>query len=519
MQASDYEVKLRDLVEILVEMRPESSKDFQRAKISAVRRLGLSHVPSNLEISKVLSQDDPQWLRDLLRKKPVKTVSGVSVITVVAPIYSCPHGRCIYCPGGLPFGTPQSYTGKEHVVIEAGEVSYDPFQQTLRKLERLRRMGHVVDKVELIIIGGTFTATPPAFQRIFIKGCLDALNGVVSPDLETALELAERSSIHISGITVETKPDWAKLPIASGLVDMGVTRVELGVQALDDDILRLVNRGHTLADVVEATRDLRDLAFKICYHMMPNLPGTNPRKDLEMLTTLFESEDYRPDMLKIYPTLVLPGTGLEKLWRRGLYTPYSDEDLIEVITQFFKRLPRYVRVNRVQREIPLECAVAGYSVANLRQEVERRLNGGCQCIRCREIGRKATIVGKEELNQIKYRAGGGDEWFISLDDAETDALIGFVRLRIPSRVVRPELEDAGLVRELHVYGPMTPVGLGGYAAQHRGFGRRLIMEAERIAAELYGLSRIVVISGVGVREYYRKLGYSRAGPYMCKELK
>jgi len=519
LQEPSYEVRLRELVEILLKS-PETLKDFQRAKLKAVRQLRLNRVPSNLEISSVLSEGAPEWFRDLLRMKPVKTGSGVSVITVVAPIYACPHGRCIYCPGGLSYGTPQSYTGMEQAVIEAEEVSYDPYQQVIRKLEKLRNMGHAVDKVELIIIGGTFTATPATFQRMFIKRCLDALNGVISPSLETALEVAEKASIHVSGITIETKPDWAKLPIAKGLVDMGVTRVELGVQALDDDILRLVNRGHNLTDVVEATADLRDLAFKICYHMMPNLPGSSPIKDLEMMCKLFESEDYRPDMLKIYPTLVLPGTGLEKLWRDGLYTPYSDEDLISVLAEFFRRLPRYVRVNRVQREIPLECAVTGYRVANLRQEVEKRLNGECQCIRCREIGRKARTITRAEINHIRYRAAGGDEWFISLDDAETDSLIGFVRLRIPGRVVRLELDDAGLVRELHVYGAMTPVGDSStvQTAQHRGFGRRLLQEAERIAAEVYGVSRLAVISGVGVRGYYRRLGYSRLGPYMCKEL-
>ncbi len=519
MQEPSYEVRLRELVTILLSS-PETLKDFQRAKLKAVRQLRLNRVPSNLEISSVLSEGTPEWFRDLLRMKPVKTGSGVSVITVVAPIYACPHGRCIYCPGGLPYGTPQSYTGMEQAVIDAEEVSYDPYQQVVRKLEKLRNMGHEVDKVELIIIGGTFTATPATFQRMFIKRCLDALNGVISPSLETALELAEKARIHVSGITIETKPDWAKLPIAKRLVDMGVTRVELGVQALDDKILRLVNRGHNLTDVVEATADLRDLAFKICYHMMPNLPGSSPVKDLEMLCKLFESEDYRPDMLKIYPTLVLPGTGLEKLWHDGLYTPYSDEDLISVLAEFFRRLPRYVRVNRVQREIPLECALSGYKVANLRQEVEKRLNGECQCIRCREIGRKARKITRAEISHIRYRAAGGDEWFISLDDADTDSLIGFIRLRIPSRVVRPELDDAGLVRELHVYGAMTPVGESstGQTAQHRGFGRRLLQEAERIAAEVYGVSRLAVISGVGVRGYYGRLGYSLLGPYMCKEL-
>ncbi|MEM1945264.1 MAG: tRNA uridine(34) 5-carboxymethylaminomethyl modification radical SAM/GNAT enzyme Elp3 [Nitrososphaerota archaeon] len=518
---SEVETELKSLIKYLIECPPRTRDGLSKAKLRAVKALGLNRIPANTEIAESMGDDAPEWLRSLVVKKPVKTGSGVSVLTVVAPLYSCPHGKCIYCPGGLESGTPQSYTGREPVIREANEVFYSPHHQVRRKIEKLRRMGHNVDKVELIIIGGTFTAAPPSFQREFIKGCLDAIIGSSSPDLETALRMAEKTAIHISGITIETKPDWAKLPIASRLVDMGVTRVELGVQALDDDILRQVNRGHSVADVVEATRDLRDLSFKICYHMMPNLPGSSPVKDLEMLCRLFESEDFRPDMLKIYPTLVLPGTGLEKLWRRGLYQPYGDGELMKVLVEFFRRVPRYVRVNRVQREIPLDYALTGSSVSNLRQEVENRLGEGCRCIRCREVGRRGSDQRSISLNYIKYRAGGGDEWFISFEDVDTDSLIGFIRLRIPPRVVRSELEDAGLVRELHVYGSMTPVGyrLNGQTAQHKGFGRRLLSEAERVVAEEYGLGGVAVISGVGVRGYYRKMGYSLEGPYMFKRLR
>ena len=512
---------LRDVIQYLLEAEPSTYQELHKAKLEAVRRLGLSVIPSNTQLYQALKDEDPAWLRTLLRKKPVKTVSGVSVITVVAPIYSCPHGKCIYCPGGFQQGTPQSYTGREPVIIEAREAGYDPYRQTLMKLEKLRRLGHNVDKVEIIIIGGTFTATSENFQRKFIKGCLDALNGVVSPDLETALWNAENAAIHVSGITVETKPDWAKYPQARKLVDMGVTRVELGVQTLDDGILESVNRGHSVADVVEATADLKDLAFKVCYHMMPNLPGSTPEKDLEMLQRLFRSEDFRPDMLKIYPTLVLPGTGLEEMWRKGLYRPYSDRELIRVLSEFFRDIPPYVRVNRVLREIPLEYALDGCRVANLRQEVEGKMEGRCRCIRCREVGRRPALWERLTINRLRYRASHGDEWFITLDDEDTDSLIGFIRLRIPGRCLREELENSSLVRELHVYGVMTPVGGNPEvkSAQHRGFGRMLLSEAERISMEDYGLDRVAVISGVGVRNYYRKMGYERIGPYMCKKLK
>ncbi|MEM0443306.1 MAG: tRNA uridine(34) 5-carboxymethylaminomethyl modification radical SAM/GNAT enzyme Elp3 [Candidatus Caldarchaeum sp.] len=494
----------------MAEQRLLSRPEAEKLKKKLAAELRLSKLPSDLELAMLG--------RGRVLKKPVKTASGVSVITVVAPIFSCPHGKCVYCPGGRAYGTPQSYTGEEVVVKNAASLGYDPYLQVMSAVKRLRDMGHAVDKVELIIIGGTFTATSTMFQRRFIQRCLDALNGVPSGSLEEALKLAENSRTHVSGITIETKPDWVKRNLASSLVEMGVTRVEVGVQALDDHILRLVNRGHSLADVVEATSDLRDLSFKICYHVMPNLPGSSPAKDLQMLLNLFEDDRFRPDHLKIYPTLVLPNTELEKMWRRGEYTPYSEEELVEVLAEFMERLPPYVRISRVQREIPVKVSLDGLRTPNLRQVVEAR--GKCRCIRCREHAHKQVGVRPEraELRRFVYRASEGVEYFISLDDPVSDALLGYVRLRIPSRVLRPELENAGLVRELHVYGLMRPVGLepGEGTSQHRGFGRLLMTEVEKIVFEEKGLERVVVISGVGVRNYYRRLGYELDGPYMSK---
>jgi elongator complex protein 3 len=302
---------------------------------------------------------------------------------------------------------------------------------------------------------------------------------------------------------------------------MGVTKVEIGVQALDDEILKIVNRGHYVRDVEEATSDLKDLCFKVCYHMMPNLPGSNPRKDLEMLLRLFEDERCRPDQLKIYPTLVLPGTELAEMWRRGEYIPYDEDELVHVLAEFMRRVPPYVRINRIQREIPLKTVLAGLRTPNLRQKVESFVGDGCRCIRCREHGHRKNQVNPDRAvcNRYVYRASGGLEYFISYDDPESDALLGFVRVRIPSRTLMDELEGAGLVRELHVYGQMTPVGVepDGSTSQHRGFGRLLMEEAERVVFEEHGLDRVAVISGVGVRNYYRRLGYRLDGPYMCKD--
>ena len=507
----------------------EERVPVDQAKRIVAKEFKLDRVPSNIDIL----DNAPSHLRDrlskVLRKKPVKTISGVSVITVVVPMRDCPHGGCIYCPGGSD--APKSHTGEEDVIRLAHLLDYDPYLQVLSQIGRLKRMGHEVDKVELIFIAGTFTALPWGFQRWFVKRCLDALNSSSSSSLEEALKIAERSAQHrISGITVETRPDWAKLPQAQRLLELGVTRVEIGVQALDDEIYRIINRGHTVEDVVESTRDLKDLAFKVGYHLMPNLPGSSIEKDLEMYRRLWEDPDFRPDMVKIYPTLVLPRTGLYELWKRGEYKPYEDEELVELLAKWFELTPPYVRIQRVQREIPLRVAVAGNKIPNLREAVEeylRRKGMRCRCIRCREVGHRFLRDGvrpdldKVELVVRRYEASGGVEYFLSYEDFVNDVLIAFLRLRLPSRVLREELRNAALVRELHVYGRMIPVGESGsdeIAVQHKAFGSRLLQEAERIAREELDARKIVVISGVGVRNYYYKRGYGPDGPYVSKSL-
>jgi len=504
--------------------------DVEEAKRLVSKIMKLEKVPSNIEILEEIPGDVRERLRSRLAKKPAKTISGVTVVTVVTPMRSCPHGGCIYCPGGSD--APKSHTGEEEVIRLAHVLDYDPYLQVRGQVGRLERMGHEVDKVELIIIAGTFTALPAGYQRWFVKRCLDALNGMGSSSLEDALRIAEESPRYrVSGITVETRPDWAKLCQAQRLLEMGVTRVELGVQAIDDEIYRRVNRGHTVRDVIEATRILKDLAFKVGYHLMPNLPGSSIEKDLEMYRRLWDDPDFRPDMVKIYPTLVIPGTELCELWRRGEYSPYSDEELVELLARWFELTPPYVRIQRVQREIPLRLAAAGNRIPNLREVVENYLRARgsrCRCIRCREIGRRVFRDGVEvdfsrvELVVRRYEASEGLEYFISYEDLENDILIGFLRLRLPSRTLRRELEGAALVRELHIYGRMIPVGRrvgdDASAAQHRRFGSRLLSEAERIAMEELDARKIAVISGVGVRKYYYARGYRPDGPYVSKRL-
>jgi len=501
----------------------------EEVKRLIARRYRLKRVPSNIDILENAPESIRHDLRKILARKPVKTISGVATITVMNPMRMCPHGGCIYCPGGL--NAPRSHTGEEETVKQAQLVDYDPFLQVSAQVGKIERMGHEVDKVELIIIAGTFTALPQGYQRWFIKRCLDALNGELSTSLEDAIRKAESSrGKRISGITIETRPDWAKLPQAERLLMMGVTRVELGVQAVDDEIYEIINRGHRVDDVIEATQILKDLAFKVGYHLMPNLPGSSLEKDLEMYKRIWEDARFRPDMIKIYPTLVLPGTKLHDLWKRRLYRPYDDEELVELLAKWLEITPPYVRIQRIQREIPLRLTAAGNRIPNLREVVEARLKReglSCRCIRCREFGHKALKEGvvadlrEAELRVMKYEASGGLEYFISYEAPAKDILFGFLRLRLPSTILRKELEGAALVRELHVCGRMVPVGEkseGGLAVQHKKLGSRLLKAAERIAAEELDARKIVVISGIGVRKYYYRHGYELDGPYVSKKL-
>lgn len=500
--------------------------ELERIKLRVSKELGLPRIPSNVEILENAPAHLLEKVRGRLVKKPVRTISGVTVVTVVAPIFECPHGGCIYCPGGKV--SPKSYTGTEESVERASRRGYDPYLQVVDQLEKLRRLGHRPDKVELIIIGGTFNAMPTGAQRWFVKRCIEAFSGETSRTFEEALRKAESSPIRISGITVETRPDWARPEQANRLLEMGVTRVELGVQTLDDEIYRIVNRGHTVEDVAEATRTLKDLGFKVGYHLMPNLPGSNYEKDLEIYRTVWRDSRFRPDQVKIYPAMVLPGTGLHELWKRGRYEPYPDEVLVKLLAEWFLETPPYVRITRVQREIPPSAAVAGGRIGNLRQAVEeylKKMGLSCRCIRCREVGRKAAEGVKVDEDRVRitvtrYEASDGTEYFISCEDPVADALIGFIRLRMPSRPLRKELEDAAIVRELHVYGKMSPTGSRVEGSwQHRGYGTRLLSKAEEIASEELGVGKLAVISGIGVREYYYSRGYKPDGPYVSKVLK
>jgi elongator complex protein 3 len=509
-----------------------SVQELTRAKNWACREFGLAKPPSNSELLAAATAQERDNILRLLRLKPVRSISGVSVITVMPKPYPCPKEEpCIYCPGGPSSGTPQSYTGREPAAMRAIQHNFDPYQQVKGRIEQLRAIGHDVDKVELIIFGGTLTAYPQDYLEWFVTQCLNAMSGANAKTIEEAQVAAENSKIRISDIAFETRPDYCKESHVDLMLRLGATRVELGVQTVHEDIYQLIDRGHTIEDVAEATRVAKDAGFAVVYHMMPNLPGSTYERDLEAFKTIFEDERFKPDAIKIYPTLVMSGTELHKIWERGEYKPYQFEKIVELIADIKKRVPKWVRIQRIQRDIPSNLIIDGVKRGNLRILVREKLaqeGARCKCIRCREVGHieyEQNI--KPDKKNIKlqierYHANEGEELFLSFEDIKKDILIGLLRLRQPSeKAHRSEAKAtrAMLVRELHVYGQLVPVGEKAEDGwQHRGYGARLIEEAERISREEFDARRVIVLAGIGTRNYYRRFGYERDGPYMVKEL-
>lgn len=484
----------------------------------------LETMPRNEHILACLPKDSRY--RKMLMVKPAKTASGVAVVTVLPAPFECPHGRCTYCPGGIEFNTPLSYTGTEPATKAAQRFAFDPYEQASSKLQQLQARGHDTGKSEVVIVGGTFPFMPKDYQRSFAKGCYDALNGYESASLADAMLANETAQNRCVGFTVETKPDYCKEPHVDLMLELGVTRVEIGVQSLQNKVYKIVNRGHTLEDVVDAFRIAREAGYKIVAHIMPGLPGSSPEKDIEDFRKMFSDETFRPDMLKVYPTLVLEHTSLYNMHRVGKYRAYSDDELVNIIVEIKKVVPDYVRIMRVGREIESGDIVAGPKDGNLRQSVLKKLREQgreCRCIRCREAGLQKRYPESDDvqLRREDYIASGGQETFLSFGSRDGRTLLGFLRLRKVSSPHRKELDGSAVVRELHVYGQAIGVGLEaeGASMQHRGYGMKLMHEAERIARDEMGLDKIAVISAVGTREYYKKqLGYRLDGPYVSKVL-
>ncbi|MBI2124274.1 tRNA uridine(34) 5-carboxymethylaminomethyl modification radical SAM/GNAT enzyme Elp3 [Candidatus Pacearchaeota archaeon] len=448
-------------------------------------------------------------------RKPTKTISGVAPVAAMLPPRKCRHGTCLYCPS---LNMPQSYTPKSPAVMRALSLGYDACKQVRARLQAFKLMHHPTDKIELIIMGGTFLSYPAKFQHSFIKGCYDALNDKKSKTLKEAKKLNERASHRCVALCIETRPDVCSKQDIKRMLEFGCTRVELGVQAIDDGIYKIVQRGHKVEDVAEATQRLKDSGFKVGYHVMPGLPGSNIKKDLRMFKQIFSDERFKPDQLKIYPCQVIKGSGLEKLYWRKRYKPYAEKEIKKIIIRMLAAVPEYCRVMRIMREIHPDYLVAGTTRIDLRKDIENEIRKkGIKLneIRFREIGFAKTDDYNICIQKTEYNASNGKEIFLQAANSE-NILFGLLRLRFPCKPFIKELGDCAIVRELHVYGKAEKLGERGQI-QHTGIGRGLMQEAERIAVK-NGFKKIAVISGVGVRGYYRKLGYKLKGEYMAKSL-
>lgn len=453
-----------------------------------------------------------------LRIKRVRSLSGVAPFAVMTKPFYCP-GQCTYCP--LVPGMPKSYLSDEPAAQRAISHNFDPGLQVKDRLSQLKQTGHHTDKIELIVIGGTFSAYPDNYKREFFKAMLDACNGVESQNLKEAQRINETAKQRIVGISVETRPDWINQDEVKLLRELGVTKIQVGVQAFDENILRRIKRGHSLEPVAEATRMLRNAGIKICYHFMPNLPGTTPKKDVEMAKIMYRDRRFKPDFVKIYPVVVIPGTELHEEWQRGEYVPYAAETLKEVLTKIKLITPPWVRIDRLVRDISKGWVEAGSIRTNMRQIILAELKKAgrtCKCIRCREV-KQAHFAGVPKLKMRKIDTLGGMELFMSFEDEQH--LYSLLRLRLINgreKLLFPELKRSALIRELHTFGSALPLAEREKGkAQHRGLGKRLLTKAEVIAKK-NGYKKIAVISSIGTRDYYRNLGYELEGLYMTKLL-
>lgn len=656
----------KELISIL-KQTPLPERNVNRIKMDLCKKHHVRNIPTNIQILLNADEKDLQKLA-YLQVKPTRTISGVSVIALMTKPFPCPHtkegnkvrrfegkmvkgfegrkanklfplsslqtsvlsnsqtfkpsnlksvGPCIFCPGGpkSEFGNvPQSYTGREPSTMRGIRNKFDSYLETMNRLEQYVVLGHNFDKIELIIMGGTFTSMPKRYIKNFILYAFKALNDfsnmffykcgknekfnvvkfrrffllpgdvgdakrtkVIQQKLltlkakvngkltrrklnittkktaqRTTLEKEQKENetakIRCVGLTIETRPDCVTLKEANEMLRLGATRVEIGVQTVYDDVLNKINRGHTTKESINATKLLKDLGFKINYHVMPGLPGVNYKRDLNSLKTLFKDERYRPDMLKIYPCMVMKGTKLYEEWKQGRFTPITTELAAKLIAEFKKHVPTYVRIMRVQRDIPTYLTEAGVDKTNLRQYVEKLMNEKrirCRCIRCREVGhvfkKYGNLPKKVELVVREYNASNGKEFFISFEDVKQDILLGFCRLRFPGkdankdannlfRKLRKEItKDSALIRELHVFGEAVEIGKrdrdskktetneDATTTQHKGLGKKLLEKAESIA-KAHNKNKIIVISAIGTREYYKKLGYKFEGVYMVKNL-
>jgi len=527
-----------------------TDRQFSQLKRNLCKKYKIHKPPTNFEILLHAKESDLKKIQNKLITKPTRTISGVSPIAIMTKPFKCPHGKCLMCPGGpgSHFGdVPQSYTGKEPATMRGIRNKYDPYLQVFNRLEQYIVLGHDINKIELIIMGGTFPSFPKKYQDQFVTYAFKAMNDfsklffqknrfninkfkkffylpgpVGDPErtkkihkkletlkkksnLETQQKINETSNVRCIAICIETRPDYCQEKHIKQMLRLGTTRVELGVQHIDNNILKKIKRGHTAKDTIQATKLLKEAFLKVGYHIMPGLPGSSIKKDKQMFKELFKNPDFKPDAIKIYPCMVTKGTELYELYKKKKYKPLTTKQAAKLIAEIKKYIPKYCRIMRVQRDIPTYQTVAGVSQTNLRQLIHQKHQPDCQCIRCREPRKKEISWKHVKLLTKEYPASKGIEYFLSFEDTKNNLLLGFCRLRIN--------KQAG-IRELHVYGQATKIGQKG-GIQHRGWGKKLVNMAEEITKK-HQRKKLFIISGIGVKEYYKKLGYKKEGTYMIK---
>lgn len=553
----------KEIIEYIRTKNPDKHH-LSNKKILLCKKHSMKKIPTDIEIILNTPKELLEEVKPILLTKPGRTASGVAVVAVMSYPFPCPHGECAMCPSMTGDNIPQSYTGKEPATMRGIRNDFDPYLQVMNRLEQYIVTGHNPEKVELIVMGGTFISFDEKYVETFIKDSFKAMNdfstkfytdGVLDIEafkeffelpgkvgskertesihakllelkestdfsLEELQTKNETSKIRCVGMTIETRPDYGLLEHGNLLLKLGCTRIELGIQSVYDEALEEIERGHSAQDSIDSTRILKNLGFKINYHVMPGLPNISKEKDIEGFKELFDNTDYRPDMIKIYPCMVLKHTKLYDRWKKGEFSPLTTQKAAKLIAEFKKYIPEYVRVMRVQRDIPTYMTEEGVDKTNLRQYIEKH-NPDCGCIRCREAGhvyrKKGILPNKVKTHIKKYDASNGKEFFISKEDKDNKILLGFIRMRYPNEFLREEINtETALIRELHVYGDLAGLGEKGNV-QHKGYGKELLKKAEDIAVK-DGKKKMVIISGVGVREYYRKFGYEKEGPYMVKNI-
>ncbi len=518
---------------------PKKDINLNKLRGQMAKKHRLSNQPPLTAIISAVPEHYKKYILPKLIAKPIRTSSGIAVVAVMCKPHRCPHiaftgNICVYCPGGpdsdFEYST-QSYTGYEPTSMRAIRARYDPFEQARGRVDQFKSLGHSVDKIEYIIMGGTFMSLPQDYRDNFIAQLHNALSGYTNTtNVDEAVLAASQSTVKCVGITIETRPDYCLDTHLSSMLRYGCTRLEIGVQSLYEDVARDTNRGHTVKAVAETFCLAKDAGFKVVSHMMPDLPNVGMERDLYQFQEYFENPAFRTDGLKIYPTLVIRGTGLYELWRTGRYKNYTPNALIDLVARILALIPPWTRIYRVQRDIPMPLVTSGVENGNLRELALARMKDfgtSCRDVRTREVGIN-EVKNKIRPSQVEfvrrdYVANGGWETFLAYEDPKQDILIALLRLRQCSKATtfRPELtpQPSSLVRELHVYGMAIPVhGRDKTKFQHQGYGGLLMKEAERIARDEHGSAKIAVISGVGVRAYYERLGYRLDGPYMSKML-